>query len=704
VRSLHAATLVLAILTSFLLAAAVSATRRHGRLRATFAFGMLGLGLEALALFLRAGGERPDQVGAWLQAIHTLGLLIPVPWMFFVIALGTSSLPTVGSRWHLAAAAGSALAMTGVIAALLAPPYQTVTVADSVLATSLTGSGRYGVILQILMTVGVLGGLEACLRMSSRDTRWRIKYLLLGLGGIFIVRFYFQSHTLLFNSLRPEYLLTQAATLVVGNLAIGVSLARDRLLGAEMVVSRQVLYRSVVVGAAGGYLFMVGALGWLLNSLGIPETLFWGALVVFVTALGLAAVLLSEDVQWRVKRLLARSFYRTKYDYRDQWMSFTKRLGSLLTLEELAPQLLTAVCEATGARKAALYLLDDRDGRYHLARVLGPGRLAPILPDDSTLLAVLGDARSPVLLKGGAGHPWEGVHGPEGLTPFADVAVVVPLAWQGRLLGLMLVGPERMGAAYTAEDVEFLATVSEQAAVTIVTTGLSERLARSREFEAFHRLTSFVIHDVKNAVAALSMLTRNALDHFDDPEFQRDAIKTLSKTVDRMKALLGRLSSAPDVRHFQFLELDLGALAVATASPLVDGGRVTLARDLQPVPRVLADPEAIERVLQNLLTNAIEAMDGEGQVTVRTALRGDMVACSIADTGCGIPSEFMKQSLFVPFRSTKKGGWGIGLYQAGEIVAAHKGRIEVDSEEGKGTSFTMLLPVAPAPARTEARA
>jgi hypothetical protein len=268
----------------------------------------------------------------------------------------------------------------------------------------------------------------------------------------------------------------------------------------------------------------------------------------------------------------------------------------------------------------------------------------------------------------------------------------------------MLVGPERTGAPYAAEDMQFLATVSEQAAVTIVTTGLSERLARSREFDAFHRLTSFVIHDVKNAASALSMLSRNTLDNFDDPEFQRDAIRTLSRTVDRMKALLGRLSSAPDVCHSQFVELDLGALAVATATPLVERGRVTLVCELQVVPRVLGDPEAMERVFQNLVTNAIEAMDGEGQLTVRTALRADLVACSIADTGCGIPAEFMAQSLFVPFRSTKKGGWGIGLYQAGEIVTAHHGRIEVDSEEGKGTTFTMLLPVPSRGAGAEVRA
>ncbi len=689
--SLYTVVPLLAAASSLLLAAAVGVQRPHRPSRVTFTLGMLGFGVESLALLFLTSADRAAAT-VWLQVIHGLALMTPIPWAMFVIALGTK--PSTATRWRLATAVGGLLALTAATATVLQPPYQVTGVPGGGLTAGLTTIGRYGVVLQILATVGVLGALEACLRTSSRDMRWHIKYLLLGLGGIFIVRFYFQSYTLLFNTLRPEYLVTQAATLFVGNLTIGVSLLRDRLLGVEVVISRQALYRSVVVGAAGSYLFVVGALGWLLNWLGIPETLFWVALVVFVSALALAAVLLSEDVRWRVKRFVGRHFYRSKYDYRDQWVSFTKRLGSLVTLDELAPELLGAVTDATGARKAALYLLDDRDGRYHLARALGPGRTAPILPPDSALLAALGEARSPLMLSPGGGHPWEGVHGPEGLTPFADVAVVVPLSWQGRLLGLMLLGPERTGAAFTAEDLEFLATVSEQAAGTIVTTGLSERLARSREFEAFHRLTSFVIHDVKNAVAALSMLTRNALDNFDDPEFQRDAIKTLSKTVDRMKELLGRLSSAPDVRRFQLVDLDVGALAVETATPLVDGQRITLVCDLEQVPRVLGDPEALGRVLQNLVANAVEATDGEGQITVRTAMRGGLIACSVADTGCGIPAEFMQQSLFVPFRTTKKNGWGIGLYQANEIVTAHHGRIEVQSEEGKGTTFTMLLPPA----------
>ena len=87
------------------------------------------------------------------------------------------------------------------------------------------------------------------------------------------------------------------------------------------------------MGALGFYLLAVGGLGWLFNYLGIPEETFWGSILIFVSAIGLAVILLSENVRWRIKRFIAMNFYRSKYDYREQWIKFTKRLGSLLSLE-----------------------------------------------------------------------------------------------------------------------------------------------------------------------------------------------------------------------------------------------------------------------------------------------------------------------------------------------------------------------------------
>jgi len=684
---------LLAALSSLTLAAVALARRPRGMLQWSFALGMLGFAVEALLAWpLLSRAETPEDTQRWLQALELSRLVLPVPWLFFVASLAYPQGARAPVGWRVGVLAGTALATAGALATAILPAFEVSPLPAPFYAARLAEAGRMAAIVQILSTVGILAALEVCLRTSRGATRWRIKYLVLGLGGIFLVRFYLLSQLLLFHVLMASYLTTGMATLFVGNLVIGASLARERLQAADLTVSRHLLYRSAVIGVLGVYLLVVGALGWLLNRLGIGEDLFWGSLLFFVTALGLATVLLSENVRWRMKRFIGLNFYRSKYDYRQQWVSFTERLGALLAVDELAPQLLGAVTEAVGTNRGALYLVDARDGRYHLAGVVEVDRAEAVLEPDAALVARFTASPDPVILEpdpGAASHPLL----PPGLArTFADGSVAVPLHSRDVLTGFMIVGPERTGAPYGAEDLEFLGTVAEQVAATIVSARLSESLAQSREFEAFHRLTSFVIHDLKNSISSLSLLSENALAHFDDPEFQRDAIKTLSRTVDRMKGLLARLSSAPE-SALRFQPIDLEGLVREATGPLAGRPRLTLVTSLAPLPPIAGDPDALMRVIQNLLKNAVEAMDGEGTLTVTTSPEDGQVVLSVADTGCGIAEEFLRKSLFAPFRSTKKGGWGIGLYHAKAIVEGHGGRIEVSSKEGEGTTFRLRLPL-----------
>jgi signal transduction histidine kinase len=108
---------------------------------------------------------------------------------------------------------------------------------------------------------------------------------------------------------------------------------------------------------------------------------------------------------------------------------------------------------------------------------------------------------------------------------------------------------------------------------------------------------------------------------------------------------------------------------------------------------VYGDRDALLRVVENLTTNAAEAIDREGTVTVTLAEEQGHAVISVADTGCGIPEEYQEHHLFSPFRSTKQGGWGIGLYQTKQVVENQDGEIRVESVEGHGTTFTVKLPL-----------
>lgn len=685
----------LAALSSLALAAMGLSDRRRDRLQWSFALGMLGFAVEALgSLALLTLSETPEDRRLWLSAAQAVSAWVLLPWAVFVATLYAPS-DRATTRWRVTAGVGVSLALAAVALVAFGLAFDVSDVVGPFYAAQLTPVGVYTSIAEILVSVAILVGLEGCLLSSRHLSRWRIKHLVLGLGGIFLVRFFFLSQMILFKVVMGSYLTTSAATLLVGNVVIAGSLLRGRLAGTELTVSRTVLYRSVVAVLLGGYLVAVGALGWLLPRLGVSEDIFWWSLIVFVSALALAVFLLSENVRWRVKRFIALNFYRSRYDYRAQWITFTKRLGSLIALEDLAPELLAAVTETVGATRGALYLTRGHDDRFHLTAAVEAPRVESTLDADVDLVRRLHDEPDPILIASGrAPRP---ALPPMLAERLPDGSVAVPLRWRGALTGIMLLGPERGAAPYTVEDLEFLATVAEQAAGVLAGARLSEAVAQAREFEAFHRLTSFVIHDLKNAISALSLLSDNALANFDDREFQQDAIKTLSRTVERMKRLLSRLAAAPESAPVRVQSVDLRALAEEATAHVGGTARITLERDLRPVGPVSGDDEALLRVIQNLVTNAIEALDGAGTVTVRTHEEPPWVVVSVTDTGCGIPEEFLRESLFAPFKSTKKGGWGVGLYQARATVEAHRGAIGVASRVGEGTTVSVRLPRAGTP-------
>jgi putative PEP-CTERM system histidine kinase len=350
--------------------------------------------------------------------------------------------------------------------------------------------------------------------------------------------------------------------------------------------------------------------------------------------------------------------------------------------------------EAVGAAEGALYLICPADGHYRCAAAVGSRTPAATLDDESVALRRLKAERGPLALVD-LTLDWGGT---EALQRFAaEFALAVPLAWQERLVGVLLLGPERAGAEYGAEDLEFLATVGEQAAGVLAMAQLSERVAQAREFEAFHRLTSFVIHDIKNSVSSLSLLSRNALQNFDDPEFQRDAIQTISSAVTRMKTLLGKLSSPSRADALEMAALDLKVVADDVVRLVRQGMPVRLVKEAESVT-TRGDAEALRRVLENLVSNALQAVTGAGRVTVKTYADQGWAVMEVTDTGVGMSDEYVRESLFVPFRSTKPNGWGVGLYQAREIVQRHGGSIAVASCRGQGTTFWVRLPLAPATA------
>jgi len=204
-------------------------------------------------------------------------------------------------------------------------------------------------------------------------------------------------------------------------------------------------------------------------------------------------------------------------------------------------------------------------------------------------------------------------------------------------------------------------------------------------------MSAFVVHDLKNLVSQHSLLLSNADKHKHKPEFQEDMIETIAQSVEKMKRLLLQLRGG----------FTLEPLAPVALEELVQ--QVVAARSgLKPAPRleagdgaasVLAHRARLERVIGHLIQNAIEATPPEGDVVVRLSRHDGSAVVMIADTGCGMSEQFMRNRLFKPFESTKSTGMGIGTYEAQEYVRELGGRIEVETRETQGTLFRVVLPL-----------
>jgi len=365
---------------------------------------------------------------------------------------------------------------------------------------------------------------------------------------------------------------------------------------------------------------------------------------------------------------------RAEYPVREHWMTFTRRLNELPGVDEMSHELAKYAVWSSGAICGAVYLAEAGAAVYRLGASIGSALFAPMI-DQATVPSRLRTAQSPVDLPSS--------FLPSVTVPALPAALAVPIRWHATPIGIMVLGPPRAGADYSVDD-EFLAAVADQAAASIMAVRLSETSGQ----------TTAVIHDIKNSISTLSLLARNAPGNLSDPEFQRDAIATLSHTVERMRRLLVKLSSPDaDTPASRTEPIDLQALIIEATTPLAGNHKVRLVRRLRPVDAVYGDRDALLRVVENLTTNAAEAIDHEGTVTVSLAQEHGQAIISVADTGCGISQDYRERHLFSPFSSTKKGGWGIGLYHTKQVVESQYGEILVDSAVGHGTTFTVKLPL-----------
>jgi putative PEP-CTERM system histidine kinase len=258
----------------------------------------------------------------------------------------------------------------------------------------------------------------------------------------------------------------------------------------------------------------------------------------------------------------------------------------------------------------------------------------------------------------------------------------------------MMLGDRVAGVPFSIQDLDLLKCVTDQIAGDLVRIRLSRKLLEAKEMQAFQTMATFFVHDLKNTAWTLSLLVENLRAHFERPEFRDEAIRAVGKSVTRINDLIGRIGSLRDELRLTRARTDANELVEAALKECGGMTDVNLVKRLTPLPPVDLDKEQMHKVILNLLVNAREASQPGGEICLATEQRDGYGVIAVQDAGAGMSAAFMKERLFKPFQTTKKKGIGIGMFQSKMIVEAHGGRIEVQSTEGAGTTFRVLLPLA----------
>jgi putative PEP-CTERM system histidine kinase len=661
-----------------------------------FAAGMTVLALESFFTGLSAQIISPAQVIVRQQWRSLAMALLPGIWLLFSLSLARGDYRPLLAKWKWAIFAVFLLPL-GFVSLFQAGFFQ----GDPVylpngweLGLGWSGYGFYVCLLLSLVLLMMI--LEKKLRESRGRLRWQLKFLVIGIGGIFAVRIYTGSHILIFQTVNLELEIINAAVLLVAAILILISILRAGSLRMDIYLSQKMLFNSLTLIVVGVYFLALGVSAKTFEHfLSFPQR----TILIFLALLGLLLALLSDRLRLKLKQFVSRHLRRPQYDYRDVWMSFTRRTAALLEEKALCEAVVKMICEMFDILSVSIWLLVEKreDIRCAGSTAFSETRAAN-LPQLQTgaadILRLLRDQPTLLDLEEGAAGPAAAIkRSYADLLQEARMRYLVPLTAGGDLLGFISLGDRVKGRSLSLEELDMLRTIAEQVAASLLNLKLAENLHQAKEMEAFQTIAAFFVHDLKNLASKLSMMFKNLPVHFDNPEFRDDALRLMSRSVAQIDDICRQLSLLREKLEIRPVETDLNEMVTAALANLNGFPAGCLVKNLRPLPKVMADPEQMQKVLTNLILNAADAVGQKGEICISTLSRGGWVELGVSDTGCGISKEFMGQCLFRPFKTTKAQGTGIGLFQSKMIVEAHDGVIEVESREGEGSTFRVLLPV-----------
>ena len=532
-------------------------------------------------------------------------------------------------------------------------------------------------------------GLMACeqlIRQTAPDRRWAVKPLCLGIAAICVFDLFVFSQALLLRQLDPQMWTVRGLAHAMPIPLVMLATARNRQWTIDLGVSRSVVMGSLALLLSGGYLLAVAGAGYLVRIAGGDWGRAMQATFLFGAVLLLALLFFSGTLRSSLRVFVSKHFFSYRYDYRSEWLKLTARLASVAGAAPIGERAIEALAHLVESPGGLLWLRGEDGAARLAARWNMPDPCSSFAADDP-FVAFL--ARTGWIVELHAA-PAAGLNVPEPLARISDAWLVVPLATQGTLPGFVVLARSRAQIEVNWEVRDVLKTAARQAAAFLGHVRAAEALAEARQFDAYSRMSAFVVHDLKNLVAQLTLLLRNAERHGGNPIFQRDMLETVQHAVERMNRLLLQLrSGAAPVEKPAQVELATVLQRVRAAHAGQDR-RIEL--ELEPGLRALGHHERLVRVVGHLVQNAIDASARDVPVHLRTYAESGCAVIEVRDRGEGMTEAFVREHLFRPFRTTKPTGMGVGAYESQQYVAELGGHISVDSAPGMGTTVRVHLP------------
>ena len=547
----------------------------------------------------------------------------------------------------------------------------------------------------LLIAIAGLVLIEQIMRNAHAESRRAVKYLCIGLGVIFAYDFYLYSNALLFQGLDITLWEARGFVNAMAVPVLAIAIARDPRLSLDIFVSRRVVFHTTALLGTGLYLLAMGIGGYYIRYYGGE----WGGVVqaIFLFGAGLVLMVLffSGKVRASLRVLISKHFFHYKYDYRDEWLRFIQTLSSGQPDDRLRERAIHSLAEIIESPGGILWV-------RKLNRYVPVSNWQMEVTEDDTVaidhpMAVFMEKRQWLIdIDEFKSDPalYKGMRLPGWLEDMQHAWLVVPLGLHETMLGFVVLARSPAQQHFNWEDSDLLKTAARQVAVHLAQLEASQALSEAQQFEACNRLTAFVMHDLKNLIAQLSLVVSNSAKHKNNPKFMEDVITTVDNSVNKMTRLLDNLrSDAMQATEQGSIEL------CVVLDDVVD----TMSNNM-PVPsldcqarriHILANKDRFGAIVGHLVRNAQDATPDSGQIIVRLFKRSDHAIVEIQDNGSGMDKEFIKERLFKPFDSTKgKSGMGIGVYEARDYVHKLGGSIEVLSRVGEGTTFRIKLPIS----------